>query len=212
MEVPAQRGGAPRGAPDVARETGAQFRLLVDSVRDYAIFLLAPDGTVATWNAGAERFKGYRADEVIGRPFRCFYTNEDVAEGRPERHLAAAAGEGRVEVEGWRVRKDGSRFWASVVITALRDESGTVLGYGKITRDVTERLRATEQLQAAYAELEARVEARTNQLHAANASLRSVNERLALRTTELEERNRELEDFAYAVAHDVRAPAVNIER
>src|SRR4051812_15009667 len=96
------------------------FRLLVESVRDYAIFILDPSGRVKTWNAGAERIKGYRADEILGEHFFIFYTAEDVRSGKPQMELEVAAREGRFEDEGWRVRKDGSRFWANVVITALR--------------------------------------------------------------------------------------------
>lgn len=113
--------------------------MLVADVQDYAILVLDLDGNVVTWNAGAERFKGYRAGEIIGRHFSVFYPPEDVAAGKPERELEIAAGEGRLEDEGWRVRKDGTRFWANVVITALRDSSGTLRGYGKVTRDLTER-------------------------------------------------------------------------
>jgi diguanylate cyclase (GGDEF)-like protein/PAS domain S-box-containing protein len=113
--------------------------LLVAGTTDYAIFMLDTGGNVATWNAGAQRFKGYHADEIVGRHFSVFYSPEDVAAGKPERELAIAAAEGHVQDEGWRVRHDGTRFWANVVITALRDSTGTLRGYGKITRDVTER-------------------------------------------------------------------------
>ena len=112
---------------------------MIEAVRDYAILMLDPNGYVATWNAGAERFKGYAASEIIGRHFSAFYPEDDIAARKPERHLAVAALEGRVEDEGWRVRRDGSRFWANVVITALRDPDGALRGYGKITRDLTER-------------------------------------------------------------------------
>jgi PAS domain S-box-containing protein len=122
------------------------FRLLVDQVRDYAMFLLTPDGYVASWNAGAERLKGYAAQEIIGQSFERFYTPEDRAAGRPRRLLARARTEGRVEDEGWRVRKDGTRFWADVVITALRNDSGRLVGFAKVTRDLTERRLADEHL------------------------------------------------------------------
>jgi PAS domain S-box-containing protein len=134
-------------------ESQERFRLLVDRVQDYAIFRLTPDGHVATWNVGAERLKGYRADEILGRHFSCFYTDADVQAGKPERLLRTAEAEGRVEDEGWRVRKDGSRFWADVVITALRDEAGKLRGFAKIARDMTERRRAEEQLRRTAAEL-----------------------------------------------------------
>jgi PAS domain S-box-containing protein len=128
-----------------------QFRVLVSSVTGYAIYLLDASGRVASWNAGAERIKGYRAAEIIGRHFSLFYPPEDRAAGKPERALADAARDGRFEGEGWRVSKDGSRFWAEVVITALRDADGTLKGYAKVTRDMTERHaeREREQLFAA---------------------------------------------------------------
>ncbi|CAM2195348.1 two-component system, NarL family, sensor histidine kinase UhpB [Paraburkholderia kururiensis] len=121
-----------------------RYRILVETVREYAIFLLAPDGTVATWNAGAQRIKGYRADEIVGRHFSVFYPEEDVAAGKCERELRTAATEGSVEDEGWRVRRDGSRFWANVLITAVRNASGDLLGFAKVTRDMTERRRLEE--------------------------------------------------------------------
>lgn len=120
------------------------FRLLVDAVKDYAIFMLDPQGQITSWNHGAERIKGYRAAEIIGKHFSCFYPEEDVRAGKPQRELEIAAREGTFEEEGWRVRKDGSRFCASVVITALRDHRGALLGFAKITRDATERIRATQ--------------------------------------------------------------------
>ncbi|HZU83242.1 MAG TPA: PAS domain S-box protein [Polyangiaceae bacterium] len=119
-------------------------RLLVESITDYAIFMLDPDGYVATWNPGAQRIKGYAADEIIGEHFSVFYPPGDVAAGKPERELLTAAQFGRVEDEGWRLRKDGSRFWANVVITALKDEGGALRGFAKVTRDLTHR-RATEE-------------------------------------------------------------------
>jgi len=116
-----------------------QLQLLVESVKDYAIFMLDPEGNVATWNQGAELIKGYKADEVRGRHFSIFYTPEEMEEGRPAQELRIAATEGRFEAEGWRVRKDGTRFWANVIITAIRNEQGRLCGYGKVTRDLTER-------------------------------------------------------------------------
>jgi PAS domain S-box-containing protein len=122
-----------------------RLRLVVESVRDYAIFMLDADGRVATWNPGAELTKGYRPDEIIGRHIETFYTPEDRAAGLPRQLLAAAVRDGRVENEGWRQRKDGSRFWADVVITALRDPDGGLLGFAKVTRDLTERRLADEE-------------------------------------------------------------------
>ena len=117
------------------------LRLFVDSVKDYAIFQLDSTGHVRTWNSGAERIKGYTADQIIGQHYSCFYSDEEQVAGKPERLLQLAATAGRVEDEGWRVRKDGSRFWADVVVTALRDDAGELLGFAKITRDATERKR-----------------------------------------------------------------------
>src|SRR5438270_13803851 len=122
------------------------FRLLVESVRDYAIFMLDPTGHVVTWNLGAERIKGYMAEEIIGRHFSTFYLPEDAATGICEAELRDAQRYGRVEAEGWRLRKDGTRFWAAVVITALLDENGTLRGFAKVTRDTTERRQVTAAL------------------------------------------------------------------
>ncbi|HEY2496324.1 MAG TPA: response regulator [Candidatus Angelobacter sp.] len=128
------------------RESEERFRILVDGITDYAIFRLTPTGHVASWNQGAERIKGYKQDEIVGRHFSCFYPPEELASGFPDRELQTAVEAGRYEEEGWRVRKDGSRFWANVVITPLKDESGTLRGFSKITRDVTERKAAEERL------------------------------------------------------------------
>jgi PAS domain S-box-containing protein len=124
----------------------ARYRVLVDAITDYAIYMLDRDGRVVSWNPGARRFKGYEAWEIIGQSFTRFYTPEDQATGLPERALATAANEGRFEAEGWRMRKDGTRFWAYVVIDPIRAEDGTLLGYAKVTRDLTERKRSEEAL------------------------------------------------------------------
>src|SRR5688572_2480062 len=129
----------------VTQATGL-YQLLVESVRDYAIFALDPNGVIMSWNAGAERIKGYLAREAIGRHFSIFYTAEDLAVDKPGVEIVTATRHGRVEDEGWRVRKDGSQFWASVVITALRDSAGRLVGFAKVTRDLTERRRADERL------------------------------------------------------------------
>lgn len=115
------------------------MRLLIQSIRDYAIFMLDPHGRIISWNAGAQRIKGYTAEEIIGTHFSVFYPPHEVAAGKPAMELRAAAADGRWEEEGWRVRKDGTRFWASVVITALYDQRGELRGFGKVTRDLTER-------------------------------------------------------------------------
>jgi len=120
--------------------------MLVDSVRDYAIYMLDPQGVVTSWNSGAQRFKGYTASEIIGHNYARFYTEEDQRAGVPQRNLRIAATEGRYETEGWRVRKDGTRFWASVVIDSIRDEHGVLVGFGKVTRDITERKAAQDAL------------------------------------------------------------------
>lgn len=136
------------------------FRLLVEAVADYAIFLLGPDGRVLTWNLGAQRIKGYTADEIVGQHFSRFYTEPDREAGRPAFLLGRASEEGRVEDEGWRVRKDGTRFWADVVITALRERAGAPpYAFAKITRDLTERRAAEEQQRNLHAEQRARVAA-----------------------------------------------------
>jgi PAS domain S-box-containing protein len=136
-------------AADLAlRQSEERFRLLVDGVLDYAIFMLTPGGHIASWNRGAERLKGYKASEIIGHHFSHFYPPEAIAQGKPEWELRVAVAEGRVEDEGWRIRKDGSRFWANVVITALHDEEGKLRGFTKVTRDLTQR-RQIEKLQEA---------------------------------------------------------------
>lgn len=128
------------------RQSEEKFRLLVDGARDHAIFMLDPQGRVNTWNPGAERIKGYQADEIVGRHFAIFYPQEDVDRGKPQHDLEAAKRNGRCEDEGWRVRKDGSRFWANAVITALYNEDGELIGYSKVTRDLSNRKRAEDAL------------------------------------------------------------------
>jgi len=128
------------------RDSEQRFRLLVENVDDYAIFMLDPEGKVSTWNVGAERIKGYRAEEIIGQHFSRFYTQEDLLSAKPDMELKMAALHGRFEDEGWRVRKDGSRFWANVIITAVRDQGGKLLGFSKITRDFTDRMKAEESV------------------------------------------------------------------
>ncbi len=133
-----------RRAEESLRESEERFRLLVEGVKDYAIFMLDPAGMVVTWNLGAERIKGYRGEEIVGQHFSRFYTDEDIRAGKCETELEIVGREGRFEDEGWRVRKNGARFWANVVITALRDASGKLVGFGKVTRDLTERRAAEE--------------------------------------------------------------------
>jgi PAS domain S-box-containing protein len=135
-----QSGSIKRGlAEEALRDQQEKYRLLLDGVQDYAIFTLDPHGMVASWNAGAERIKGYKADEIIGQNFSRFYPQNDIDQGKPKAELQMAAATGRSEVEHWRVRKDGSRFWANVVITAARNSSGSLLGFSEISRDISER-------------------------------------------------------------------------
>src|SRR3954469_12994254 len=125
-------------------DESARYRVLVEAVTDYAIYMLDPNGVINSWNAGAQRFKGYTPDEIIGEHFSRFYTEEDRARNLPARALEISAREGKFEAEGWRVRKDGTRFWAHVVIDPIRDPSGQLTGYAKITRDLSERKAAEE--------------------------------------------------------------------
>ncbi|MBY5763273.1 PAS domain S-box protein [Rhizobium leguminosarum] len=142
-----------RAAENAIRQSEEQFRRLVQGVSDYAIYMLDPEGNVSSWNFGAERIKGYRPQEIIGRHFSTFYTPEDREAGLPEIALGVARTEGRFEREGWRVRKDGTRFWASIVIDAIRDDEGDVLGFAKITRDITEKMETQRALEQAREEL-----------------------------------------------------------
>jgi PAS domain S-box-containing protein len=134
-----------RAAEQALRASEERFRLLVHSVKDYGIFMLDPEGRIASWNEGARRIKGYTEEEILGQHFSVFYPAEDLAAGKPKMELEVAVAEGRFEDEGWRVRKDGTQFWANVVITTLRNEAGKVLGFTKVTRDLTERRAAQEQ-------------------------------------------------------------------
>ncbi|HWG42657.1 MAG TPA: PAS domain S-box protein [Gemmataceae bacterium] len=179
------------------RESEKRFRLLVESVQDYAILMLDPEGRVTSWNPGAERIKGYKADEIVGKHFSCFYPDEMRERGWPKIELQRASAEGRFEDEGWRVRKDGSRFWANAIMTAIRDESGGLRGFAKVTRDLTERRKAEESIHRFNEELEQRVVERT-------ASLDQANRDLA-------QKNQENELFVYSVSHDLRSPLVNLE-
>ncbi|MDB5560038.1 MAG: hybrid sensor histidine kinase/response regulator, partial [Enterovirga sp.] len=140
-----------KATQDALRRSEERFRLLVQGVHDYAIYMLDPEGRIANWNTGAQRFKGYTESEIIGEHFSRFYTDEDRATGLPKRALEIALREGRFEQEGWRVRKDGTRFWANVVIDPIKGDHGELIGYDKVTRDVTERRDAQQALEEARA-------------------------------------------------------------
>ncbi len=172
-------------ALDQLRNSEERFRLMVESVKDYAIFMLDTNGIITTWNLGAQRLKGYNSDEIVGRHFSVFYPEEQRASGHPEHELVTALRDGRYEEEGWRVRKDGSTFWASVVITALYDDGGKHFGFAKVTRDMTER-RAAE---TAREDTAARLVANNEELHAAA---------------------RQTEEFLAVTAHELQSPIAAI--
>ncbi|HEV8241978.1 MAG TPA: PAS domain S-box protein [Thermoanaerobaculia bacterium] len=213
-----------KAAEEALRQSEEKLRLLVEGVSDHAIFMLDADGKVATWNTGAQRLKGYRADEIIGRHFSTFYPAEARARRWPQQELELASRDGRFEDEGWRLRKDGSRFWANVVISALRDADGKLQGFAKVTRDLTERREAEENLRAAYGDLERRVQERTRELADANSALRDEvdqrrrlqeeRERLAdqlrQRVGELAASDRHKDEFLAMLGHELRNPLAPI--
>lgn len=213
-ETDAPKGSRPAGARgrSVAEELSwqqeAYFQLLVESLSDYAIYGLSPEGRVTSWNIGAERIKGYSSEEIIGRHFSIFYSPEDMRRGLPEAVLREAESKGRYEGEGWRVRKDGSRFWAHAVVTPLIDHAGQLRGFAKVTRDMTEQREKEEAMEKVQAELEERVAERTAELRRANEGLRTqvAERRLAEEAQhDLLQRFRLVLDFSPigCVMHDV---------
>jgi PAS domain S-box-containing protein len=182
-----------RRAEQMLRDSEERVRLILDSTIDYAMFMLDPDGHIVSWNPGAQRIKGYTADEVIGKHFSIFYTDEANARQWPQFELKEAARVGRFEDEGWRLRKDGTRFWANVVITALRGADGELRGFGKVTRDISERKAHLERIENLTRELQGRVR------------------ELAGTNRELMQKTSENESFVYSVSHDLRAPLVNLQ-
>ena len=196
------------------RRSDEQFRLLVDSVADYAIFMLDPGGHIITWNVGAERIKGYRAEEIIGEHFSKFYPDEALQRNWPEYELEVARAEGRFEDEGWRVRKDGSQFWANVVITAVYDAERRLRGFSKVTRDLTQRKWAEDVVRQSQSRLEARVEQRTAELKAANEALKKEieqRERAEQALRDSEQRYRTLMELMPAAVYACAAPSGTIE-
>ena len=186
-----------REANRALADSEERVRLLLESVTDYAIYMLNPEGRIVTWGVGAERSLGYRTEEALGRNFSIFFTPEDVQAGAPKAELAAAVREGRYETEAWRRRKDGSNFWAQMVMTAIHGPGGELRGFAKVTRDMTRQKNFEHSLERVAAELEDRVAERTKQLEATVGELRRKNE--------------EVEAFVYIVSHDLRAPLVNVQ-
>ena len=206
-----------REAEETLRRSEERFRLLVQSVKDYAILMLDAEGRVSTWNEGAERIKGYTTDEILGRSFTAFYPDEAIAAGLPQHELESAARHGRFEDEGWRVRKDGSRFWANVIITPLHNTDGRLIGFSKVTRDLTARRDAEAQGRRLAAEAAAREEAArrseelaqlNDQLQEQAAELEAQTEALRALTEDLLQKNDQLQ----AALSDARTARDSAER
>lgn len=163
------------------------YRLLVNSIQDYAIFFLDASGYVASWNKGAQKLKGYKADEIIGKHFSVFYTSKDIKANRPARNLADCLKNGHAEDEGWRIKRDGSRFWADVIITSIHDDDGELVGYAKVTRDLTARKRQED-------------------------ALRKANDKLQRHQIELEGLNSAKDEFISVASHQLRTPATGVKQ
>ena len=194
------------------RQEEQRFRLFVEAVKDYAIFTLDANGRVSSWNEGAARLKGYEAAEIIGRHFSCFFPAEDIERGKPQHEIEITAKEGRFEDEGWRVRKDGTRFWASVVLTAIRNSAGEVIGYAKVTRDFTDRMKAQEELRHANVELLKEVTERKvaeTRLASSEKSLRELSRHL-LRSQD-EERRRIGRDLHDSLGQSLAVLKMNLD-
>jgi PAS domain S-box-containing protein len=194
------------------RQEEQRFRLFVEAVKDYAIFTLDANGRVSSWNEGAARLNGYEAAEVIGRHFSCFFPAEDVEQGKPHEELERAANDGRFEDEGWRVRKDGSRFWANVVLTAIRNSTGGLIGYAKVTRDFTDRMKAQDDLRRANVELLQEVTERKvaeTRLASSEKSLRELSRHL-LRSQD-EERRRIGRDLHDSLGQSLAVLKMNLD-
>jgi PAS domain S-box-containing protein len=192
--------------------TSELYRLLVESVEDYAIFALDPTGHIVSWNPGAQRFKGYTASEIIGQHFSVFYPPEDIQSRKPQIELEIAQTVGRLEDEGWRVRKDGTQFWANVVITALRNADGELVGFAKVTRDLTKRRAAERQAIedarriAGEEALRRAAELRTVELADLLDRSRQQAEEIEVRRREADVANRTKTDFLAAMSHELRTP------
>ncbi|HEU4941543.1 MAG TPA: PAS domain S-box protein, partial [Candidatus Eisenbacteria bacterium] len=209
---------ARRVAEESLRRSRENFYAIVQDVRDYAIFMLDPAGTIVTWNEGAQRMKGYTPEQILGKHFSVFYPEEAIRSRWPEIEIETATKTGRFEDEGWRVRQDGTRFWANVVITTLYFPDGTVRGFLKITRDLTERMRSEEGLRHARAELEMRVNERTAELGEANRALKTeiaerhlLEQELRKRVAVMAEDDRRKNEFLATLAHELRNPLAPIQ-